>query len=321
MKCAILRSPFNIELDNITKPKIDSIRNTLIKVLYCGICGSDMSKYKGHKQSYKDLILGHEFCGKVEEGPENLRGKLVSGIPLWYCNNCNNCRDGNYQLCTHHSYMGSTIDGALQEYITIPSQYVFDISKLEDNPILGALIEPLGIAVHCENLLFQKNLTHSKIAIIGGGAIGSLLFNVLTQHLYLNPSQIYIINKDDTRELSDFDYCFECSGTVSGLNSAILKTKVRGTIIQVGIIYPNVLKENPMMFDKFLRKEQIIIGSWNSDFHMDWKIAYDLISDNPDSYMRLIDPNIFSLDKANDAFMYKSKTTTGKVIIQVDKGI
>ena len=73
--------------------------------------------------------------------------------------------------------------------------------------------------------------------------------------LYLNISekQIYVLGKNDEKPDIEFDYCFECSGTVSGINKAINLTKYRGTIIQVGIIYNKQFNKNQFYFDKLFR--------------------------------------------------------------------
>ena len=318
MKSAVLVADNKVECIEITKPRINKNQNVLIKVAYCGICGSDMSKYVGDKTTSKDLILGHEFCGWVEDGPDYLLNKFVTVIPLWYCNYCDNCRDGNYQLCSNQLYLGSTIDGGMQEYITVPEKYVYPIEELENHPKLGTLIEPLACAVHAVDLLYTKNLSYRKIGIVGFGNIGKLIKLVLMHHLQVSEEQIIAIDKDTQIEDNSIDYCYECSGTIEGLNSAISCTKCRGNIIQIGIIYPHKLLKGNLNFDKLLRKEQILIGSWNSDFHNDWKIAYDLIKNNIDCYSKIIS-HIFYIEDANEAFKTKLNTNVDKVLIKVIK--
>lgn len=317
MKSAVLYNN-KLHIETCNKPKVDNYRNCLVKILYCGICGSDISKYSGYKECYKNLVMGHEACGYVIDGPTHMINKLVSIIPMWYCNNCISCKSGQYQLCKNHLFIGSSIDGAFQEYITVPESYLFEIPLLESNNILGTLVEPTAVAVHAVDVLFNKNLSNSNIAIIGDGTIGSLIYITLKNYLNISEKQIYVLGKNDEKTDIEFDYCFECSGTVSGINKAINLTKYRGTIIQVGIIYNKQFNNNQFYFDKLLRKEQILIGSWNSDFHEDWKIAYDLLSQYPGEYESIIS-KIFNLDECNDAFEYKLNNHTNKIIIKIQE--
>ena len=156
--------------------------------------------------------------------------------------------------------MGSSIDGAFQEYVSIPEKYLFEIPLLEKESILGTLVEPTAVSVHTVNILFNKNLTNSKIAIIGNGTIGSLIYITLQKYLNIDKSQINIISRFQTLSKDEqYDYCFECSGDVTGINKAIAATRYRGTIIQVGIIYNKQFKQKDFHFDKLLRKEQILI--------------------------------------------------------------
>ena len=318
MKSIILSTPNKVEVVDISKPKIDRYRNVLIKVAYCGICGSDIPKFLGKRTTTKDLVMGHEFCGWVVDGPQHLINQLVTVIPLWYCDKCTNCKNGNYQLCENQLFMGSTIDGGLQEYVTVPECYLYPIPELVQSPKLGALIEPLSCAVHAVDLLYTKNLTYKTIGIVGYGSIGSLIKLVLMQHLGVSESQIKIINPNTVLPDNTLDYCYECSGSVGGLNSAIKFTKFRGTIVQIGIIYPHKLVAGDLQFDKLLRKEQILIGSWNSDFHEDWRIAYELIKENIDIYNSIVS-YVFNIEKAQEAFETKINNTTNKVLIKLEK--
>lgn len=321
MKSAVVVGKENIIMEDRPKPQIDSYRNVLLKILYCGICGSDMPKYYGNRIKRYPLVLGHEFCGIVEEGPNNLVGKLVSGIPMWYCGECDNCKDGNYELCSNHKYVGSTLDGAMQEYLTIPEKYVLDANILNDKPELAALIEPCAVAVHASNILFDglKKDKAGKIGIIGDGVIGSLIYLVLRHYKQIPKDQITFITKETIPEENIFDYCFECSGHVNGLNSAIKATKYKGQIMQLGIIYPEFFKEGEnLQFDRLLRKEQNLQGCWNSNFKQDWKDSLEIISKFRLEYEQLI-TWIYDLDRVKEAFEDKKNSKSKKIMLKVYK--
>lgn len=321
MKAAVLDKKESIIIEDRPIPKTDAESNVLLKVLYCGICGSDMPKYFGNRAKHYPLVLGHEFCGIVEEGPEELKGKLAAGIPLWYCGECDNCKNGNFELCRNHRYIGSTIDGAMQEYITIPDKYILEADALRANPELAALVEPCAVAVHACNLIFdemRKNKNKS-FGIIGDGVIGTLMYLVLRHYGKIYREQIRLIGPKDEVQEDMFDYCFECSGKVGGLNSAIKSTKYKGQIMQLGIVYPEFFKEQELFnFDKLLRKEQNMQGCWNSNFRDDWIEALNIISKFPEEYKKIIS-RVYNLENTEQAFLDKkyNKEKILKLMIKV----
>lgn len=295
-----------IELEEGEKPQVDEYRNCLVKVLYCGICGSDMPKYYGNRIKRYPLVLGHEMCGIVEEGPEHLVGKLVSVIPMWYCGECDNCKADNYELCTNHLYLGSTIDGAMQEYITVPEKYILKCSEIK-NKKLAALIEPFAVAIHTVNQVYG-NCQYSKIAIVGDGVIGRLVYLSLILYGHVKKESIELFGPNDFPKENSYDMVFECSGKVGGFNKAIKICKYKASIVQVGIIYSEFFKGNEDVdFDKLLRKELLLKGIWNSNFHGDWELAKIIISNNEEKFEELI-TDIFLLEDVEEAFKYKNNT-------------
>lgn len=85
-------------LEEMEKPRA-GLGNVVIKVAYCGICGSDLPRYfNGAVHSFPQ-ILGHEFSGIVEEVGENVtsvsRGDRVAVAPLVPCGKCEFCQKGS----------------------------------------------------------------------------------------------------------------------------------------------------------------------------------------------------------------------------------
>ena len=65
MKAAVVRGIGHIEVTDVPKPE-PGPGEVLIRVGYCGICGSDMEAY--HTGMYEPgLIIGHEFAGVIAE--------------------------------------------------------------------------------------------------------------------------------------------------------------------------------------------------------------------------------------------------------------
>ena len=74
MKAMVLEEPKKFVYKDVPVPTISS-DEVLIKVKYCGICGSDWGSYNGKYEeevACLPLITGHEFWGIIEETGENV---------------------------------------------------------------------------------------------------------------------------------------------------------------------------------------------------------------------------------------------------------
>lgn len=174
MKAMLLKAPYEFELIEIPKPepKAGEVR---VKVLSTGICGSEMEAYYGRHTGRKaPVITGHEVCGVVDclgEGVENLTvGTRVVAIPQQACGQCEWCLSGQHNMCENRLMLGFTNwPGSFAEYFVIPAELLLPIA---DNvtPQVGALMEPLAVAVHAVRRLGIK--PGDSVAVYGSGAIG-----------------------------------------------------------------------------------------------------------------------------------------------------
>lgn len=148
---------------------------SLIKVTAVGICGSDLHWYEdagiGDAQLSAPLVVGHEFAGVIEGGPRH--GERVAVDPAIPCGACEQCLDGNRNLCPFVSFSGhSDTDGALREYLTWPSELLHALPDAISDPE-GAMLEPLGVALHAYDLAHVR--IGSTVAVVGCGPIGLCL--------------------------------------------------------------------------------------------------------------------------------------------------
>src|SRR5260221_5678396 len=81
----------------------------VIKVVYAGICGSELSGYLGHNAlRVPPLVMGHEFAGQIaslgseaqRKNPNISIGQIVTVNPLVYCGTCAFCKRGMNHLGT-----------------------------------------------------------------------------------------------------------------------------------------------------------------------------------------------------------------------------
>ena len=130
MKAAVVQRPEVVETCEVERP-LPAPGEVLVRVAYCGVCGSDVPRvWMGTAHSYP-IVLGHEFSGEVVEvgdgADDALVGQRVVGVPLVPCHECSDCAAGDFSLCKHYSFIGSRRPGAFAEYVAVPAQNVFPL--------------------------------------------------------------------------------------------------------------------------------------------------------------------------------------------------
>jgi L-iditol 2-dehydrogenase len=111
----------------------------------------------------------------IEGGPRH--GQRVAVDPNIACEVCALCRRGNPNLCPQVEFAGNlTCDGGLREYVAWPTALLIPLpDTLSD--VDGALLEPLGVAVHAMDLGRLK--IGMSVAVIGCGPIGLMLIQAV----------------------------------------------------------------------------------------------------------------------------------------------
>src|SRR5580658_6622181 len=152
---------------------------SLVRVTAVGICGSDLHWWDegaiGDAVLAHPLVLGHEGAGVIAEGPR--RGERVAIDPAIADGTCRACRDGYPNLCYRIRFAGhGETDGMMREFMTWPTELLHPLPDGVSDAD-GALLEPLGVALHCVDL---GHLPFGGTAsVVGCGPIGLLLISVL----------------------------------------------------------------------------------------------------------------------------------------------
>ncbi len=152
----------------------------LLKIASVGTCGSDVHYYVegaiGDQVVSEAITMGHEFSAwiaEIGEGVDGLKvGQLVAAEPAIPCGTCEYCQHGHPNLCPTVRFCGTPpVDGVFAEYAVMPAENCF---VLPDgfSPEDGALLEPLGIAIHSVDLAHLK--VGQTVAVLGAGPIGLL---------------------------------------------------------------------------------------------------------------------------------------------------
>ena len=149
-----------------------------LAVTSVGICGSDLHWFTdggiGENRIAQPVVPGHEFAAVAMTGP--YAGRRVAVDPAIPCGTCEMCRLGYHNLCPTVQFAGhGDLDGALQEYLVWPDHLLHPLpDELSDDA--GALLEPLGVAIHATGVGHVR--PGSDVLVVGAGPIGVLALQV-----------------------------------------------------------------------------------------------------------------------------------------------
>ena len=173
MKTLRLHGLHDVRLHDEPKP-VPAQGQALLKVTSVGICGSDLHWFAeegiGDARLTRPLVLGHEFAALTESG------ERVAVEPAIACRECEYCLQGHPNLCPDVIFAGhGNTDGALREYMAWDEKSLFQLpDALSDDD--GAMLEPLGVAIHAVDLGHLK--AGMTVGVFGCGAIGLLIIQL-----------------------------------------------------------------------------------------------------------------------------------------------
>ena len=103
MKATVFHKPGDISVDTVDDPRIEQSTDVILKVTSTAICGSDLHIYNGAFPQVRDLVLGHEFMGIVEEVGKDVKklqkgDRVVVPFPI-ACGQCYFCTHGFHPNC------------------------------------------------------------------------------------------------------------------------------------------------------------------------------------------------------------------------------
>lgn len=326
MKALVIEDVKKLVYKDIEIPKVEEDK-VLIKVKACGICGSDVPRARDGGVHSFPQVVGHEFSGDIVEIGEKVQnykvGDRVTVAPLVPCGKCENCQKGHPAMCTSYSFIGSREQGAMAEYVSVPSKNVI---KLADNVTYeqGACIEPITVALHGVE---RVNIVSGRKAIVYGcGTIGILLMQCLKAK---GLEKVYVIDIDDfklsmAKELGAYevinslktdvteyfnkygkvDYVFETAG-VNSIQSQVLNLVDRlGSVVYVGTAHKDVTIDHKT-FENILRGELNVTGSWMSFSAPfpgnEWKAAVEYLESGKINVDKII-THKFKLEDGYSAF-------------------
>ena len=148
-----------------------------IEVRSVGISRTDLKIWKGEVDADLPLILGHEAAGVVHESsdPEFKVGTPVTTEVNISCGSCWYCRNKKKHLCIVRKMLGVSTDGAMAEYLCVPSELIHKLPDQIDS-VTGTFVEPLALAI--ETYTRATVNPEEQVLVIGTGKTGLLVSQV-----------------------------------------------------------------------------------------------------------------------------------------------
>jgi len=221
-------------------PSDDRDAWAVVRVHRAGVCNTDLEIARGY-MGFRG-ILGHEFVGTVEEGPEAWRGARAVGEINFACGRCPSCRAGRARHCPTRRVMGILdADGAFAERVAVPVANLHRVPEaLPDDAAVFA--EPLAAAFE---ILEQVEVgPGASCLVLGDGKLGLLAAQVLhdagarVRAVGRHPGKLAVLAERgiDTRPADadaggPYDLVVEATGSAQGFARAVAATRPRGTLV------------------------------------------------------------------------------------------
>jgi threonine dehydrogenase-like Zn-dependent dehydrogenase len=289
----------------------------LVRVLCAGICNTDLELKRGY-YPYTG-ILGHEFVGVVEQGPENLLNKRVVGEINAACGQCRFCRSGQPTHCENRTVLGIVNrNGAFADYLCLPTE---NLHLVPDNvtTVEATFTEPLAAALEIQQQV--KFHPDDRVLVVGDGKLGQLV----AQTIALTGCDLLVVGRHrdklahleargiktglcDAVKDRTFDISVECTGNAKGFAIARRALRARGTLVLKSTYAGNLsLDASSLVVD-----EITLIGSRCGPFPP----ALELLSQQKVDVIPLIHAQ-YPLDDGLKAFEHAQTKGVLKVLLEM----
>ncbi len=344
MKALLSYGNYKGEFVELPRPKIKE-NEVLVKVSYCGICGTDQDLFSSKCSFAEDGLvtypvrLGHEWSGIIEETGKSVlrfkKGDKVVGENAVACGICNACKNGDFEHCEHMLNVGTidpVFDGAFCEYYAFPERH---LHKIPEGMSLkeACLAEPFSVA-YCG--IKRMNITEkSTVAVIGTGCIGMAAV-VLAR--CLGAEKIFVIGKNPKKletaqklgatslnilkcdvvdkihmltEGKGADFVLECSGAKGTYSQAMDIAAFRATVALIGF-YSS--KEDDVNVDTVVSKALNIFGVMGEPDIMSGALS---ILENHQPDILPIITNELSFDDCLNGFTRENYPNEIKIVVKI----
>jgi (R,R)-butanediol dehydrogenase / meso-butanediol dehydrogenase / diacetyl reductase len=315
MKAAVYHDTRDLRIEDVPTPR-PGPGELLIKVAAVGICGTDAHEFTAGPVQYPihrrnpvtghlgPMIPGHEPAGVVVEAGHGVTGftpgDAVASGATTPCGTCDRCREGRPVICRNVSAVGVHRDGALAEYAVVPAATCLRLEPSGLSPEVGALAQPMAIAVHAVGRGRLRLGEHALL--VGAGGIGSFACHVAAAAgarvtvTDRRPDRLKLardLGADETvlaaagagtdgggdgdarlAALGEADVAYELTGTAAGLATALGAVRDGGRVVQVGFHH----EPRPVDLRRLTLKELEIVGTNSLALYPDLPVALRLLA-------------------------------------------
>ena len=262
---AIVLEQDDVQIDTVRPAPTPREDEVMVRVTRAGVCETDLQLIKGY-MGFRG-VLGHEFVGVAESGP--FAGRRVVGEINCACWTCATCRTGFPTHCPNRTVLGIlNHDGAFADLIAVPQRNLHLVpDSIPDD--VAVFTEPVAAAFQIPaQLTINKD---DRIVVLGDGRLGNLCAQVLASIaddvlvVGKHPEKLGLLQTLGlkTALLSDelaeraADIVVECTGSESGLPTALRLVRPRGTIV----LKTTVAGTQTLAWAPFVIDEVTLVGS------------------------------------------------------------
>lgn len=306
---------------------LDGRKGAIVKVLGCGLCGSDIVKLK-HKLVKSGTVLGHEIVAQIVEIDSETNFKKDDVIVTSHhipCGKCEYCKNGNVSMCRHFKETNIR-PGGFSELVFVSDEHLKNVAYLKPENLTeeeASFYEPLGCCVRAVKRASLRE--NSTVLVIGLGSIGIIMaqalkafgMNVIGCDLLASRVQILknlgieAFTLNEMCESIKADGVFMTSGSDKAIDTALKFVRDGGKIL--------VFSSTPQNFgyanNEIYYRELTVLGSY-SPAPIDLKDSLELLATKQVKVNGL--STVYTLDKVQKAINDTLENKIMKAYIKVN---
>lgn len=321
------------EIENeilVIKDRDDEIlagrKGAVVKVLGCGLCGSDIVKLK-HKLVNDGTVLGHEIVAQILEIDSETEFKKDDVIVTSHhipCGKCEYCKNGNVSMCRHFKETNIR-PGGFSEKVFVSEEHLKNVAYLKPENLTNeeaSFYEPLGCCVRAVKRASLR--VNSTVLVIGLGSIGIIMaqalkaFGMNVVGCDLLASRVQILKNlgieaftlNEMCESIKSDAVFMTSGSDKAIDTALKFVRDGGKIL----VFSSTPKNFGYANNEIYYRELTVLGSY-SPAPADLRESLNLLTEKRVKVAGL--STVYSLDKVQKAINDTVENKILKAYIQM----